>query len=168
MFCPKCGTQNPDNSLFCRSCGANLSKVLALVNGEITSLENVESENSFANLRSTGIRNTILGAGFLVVSIFLKSMPGDSSFWLFFMIAAVSLLASGVSRIIKAEALTDPQLSKINSTLQKNSLPASTNPKELSENAPDYVKTTSLFKTNELPPQPLSVTEGTTRNLEKN
>ncbi len=27
MFCSKCGTQNPDGSLFCSSCGASLSEV---------------------------------------------------------------------------------------------------------------------------------------------
>lgn len=29
MFCPKCGTQNPDGTRFCRSCGAQLSHDVA-------------------------------------------------------------------------------------------------------------------------------------------
>jgi hypothetical protein len=168
MFCPKCGTQNPDNSLFCRSCGANLSNVLAVVNGELSPQAGLDSENSLAHLQSSGIRNTILGGGFIVVSIFLKSLPGDTSFWLLFMIAAVCLIASGVSRIIKAEALKESQTKKSLTPPSNPALSVSPTAKELPSTSPDYVSSNSLFKTNELPSQPVSVTEGTTRNLEKN
>ena len=70
MFCPKCSTENPDNSKFCRSCGANLSNVLAAIEGNF--IENQPVSIEIAELYSTGVRNVILGMGFLVTSIFLK------------------------------------------------------------------------------------------------
>ena len=106
MFCPKCGIKNPDNGKFCRSCGANLSNVLAVVEGNL-SVEKVSStEESPTDLRSTGIRNVILGVGFLLVGFLLFTIPPrDGLFWLLMMMPGVALMASGVSRIIKSDAL---------------------------------------------------------------
>jgi len=48
MFCPKCGTENPDEAKFCGSCGANMSvkqaNVDPKVNEPITTSQNVTPE----------------------------------------------------------------------------------------------------------------------------
>ncbi|MDH3530639.1 MAG: zinc-ribbon domain-containing protein, partial [Acidobacteriota bacterium] len=33
MFCPKCGTKNPDDGKFCRKCGTDLAPVTQMLSG---------------------------------------------------------------------------------------------------------------------------------------
>ena len=35
MFCPKCGTQNPETGKFCRSCGTDLGNVSQALTGQL-------------------------------------------------------------------------------------------------------------------------------------
>ena len=35
MFCPKCGTQNPETGKFCRSCGTDLGNVSEALTGNL-------------------------------------------------------------------------------------------------------------------------------------
>ncbi len=73
MFCQKCGTKNPDNGKFCRNCGTELSAISVLPDSEITQPEYlVDSkkrikQNDPDELWSAGLKNTILGVGFLIL-----------------------------------------------------------------------------------------------------
>jgi zinc-ribbon domain len=180
MFCPKCGTENPDNGKFCRSCGANITNVLAVVEsgsrleknpltGEDYAREFAKKirkiENNPTELYSTGVRNTILGAGFLITSIFIQRMPGDTSFWLLFLIPAFCFLASGIRRIVKAEEMKKERESMATGILTPE---ISTNQpnQTLPPSQQDYVEPVSIFQTKDLIEQPVSITENTTRNLE--
>lgn len=166
MFCPKCGIENPDNGKFCRGCGASLANVLAVLNGKISDEKAIFVKNELAELYSTGIRNTILGAGFLVTSIFLFTIPGDTFFWLLMMIPAFCLIASGVSRIIKADVLKTK--GKIE-TVESNALSQKKSQKELTPTKTDYIKPqNTIYETDNLSGQPISVTEDTTRHLQMN
>lgn len=161
MFCPKCGTENPDNTRFCRVCGANLSNVLAAVDGERISESDYSTNKEISELYSTGVRNVILGAGFFVASIILKSIPGDTAFWFLMMIPAFCLIASGIGRILKSDGLkklnrTNVVINQI-STEEKNSLPPTQT---------EYVSPNVSYKTNDLVVS--SVTEGTTHQLQIN
>jgi hypothetical protein len=159
MFCPKCATENPDNSKFCRSCRANLSNVLLAVEGEIVE-KDIEIQNSkYSDLYSSGVRNVILGFGFFLTTVFVKSMPGDTYFWLLFLIPAFCLLASGVSRILQAENVKKEKPTIIYPpTLSANQANTALPPIHT-----EYVSPISKFETNDL--VPTSVTEETTQHL---
>lgn len=164
MFCPKCGTENPDNGKFCRSCGANLSNILAVVEGDL-SLESSSSEN-YADLYSSGIRNIILGFGFSFAGVFLFMIPPrEGSFWLVMMIPGFCLLASGISRVVKAEALKKESKPRI-SVIQQTSFPQTQANKELPPTQTEYISPKkSKYKTDDLTAQPPSVIEETTKHL---
>ena len=166
MFCPKCGIENPDNGKFCRSCGANLSNVLAVVIGDFSGGDTLSVENCPIELRSTGIRNTILGAGFFVIGMLVFTIPGNTYFWILFLFPALALIASGASRLIKADALKQERAARVN-TIQPPTFAETQPKKELPPTQTDYVKPQkSIYKTEDLVGEPLSVTENTTRHLE--
>ncbi len=164
MYCPKCGTENSNDGKFCRSCGANLIGVLAVVDGNLPENIAIPENNKIAEIYGTGIRNLILGFGFFLTTVFVKSMPGDTYFWLLFLIPAFSLLASGISRIVKAEEL---KKSRKATPFQIPALPVNQLNKALPPNQPDYIKSQkSIYDTEELVEKPASVTENTTKLLQ--
>ena len=163
MFCPKCGIENPDIGKFCRSCGANLSSVLAVVEGSLSEESGLTAKDSPTELFSTGIRNIVLGFGFIAVGVFLFTIPPqDGIFWLFAMIPGFVLLASGIGRVIKSEA-AKKEAKEIN----KRALSVNQQNRALPPSQTDYVKPqSSKYETDDLVAEPRSVTEATTRNLE--
>jgi len=174
MFCQKCGTKNPDNGKFCRSCGTDLgvvseSKGLNLQPSEyyIDRKDRVRSNNP-DDLWTAGLRNTIMGVGFLIVSIvlLLTNVAGGRAWWWAMLFPAFSLLASGIGNLSKAK-----RLEKKNSQNEfQTESPALFAQPPLNPILPpsqtDYIAPDSRYKTGELVPP--SVIEGTTRHLEIN
>lgn len=163
MFCPKCGLQNADITKFCRSCGADLSSALAVVDGKLSGrLAKSENHN---DLYSSGIRNLLLGVGFFIISILLYRIPPhDTFFWLLMLFPAFSLIASGISRIVKANEMKSKKNSDV---IQPNSFPATQSNPALPPIQTEYIKPSkSIYETDDLAGLPLSVTEPTTRHLQ--
>lgn len=166
MFCPKCSAENPNNGKFCRDCGADVSNVLAVVDGNFAEQQEITSTNNSAELKSTGVRNLLLGMGFVAIGVFLFTMPGNTLFWLLAMLPGFYLFASGVSRIMQADAAKTKKL-KIIKPAEKLKLPEAETNIRIPSASEDYIKPqSSPYRTDDL--VPLSVVEDTTRHLEMN
>jgi zinc-ribbon domain len=160
MFCPKCGSQNIDEARFCRGCGIDLSNVMAAIDGKPTPTSHVAEKQ--IDLFSTGVRNVVMAFGFAALAFVIALIPGDTHFWVLFLIPAFILLASGISRIIKAQGLKELRETEKQRKLDFREVQA------LPPGESDYIKPqVPVYKTEDLLHARASVTEGTTRNLEK-
>ena len=180
MFCPKCGTKNPDDGKFCRKCGTDLGGVSKALKNEgdsaLTSFGDSMDPTGFSssgrhgNRNKTpedvwglGIRNTIFGFGFLIISmvLFFTNVAGGQSWWWAMLFPGFSLIAGGIGSIAKANRL-EKRLAEnrklkaqIDSPRENVSLP----PKQT-----DYIPAdSSSYNTGDLVPS--SVVENTTRHL---
>ena len=156
MFCPKCGSQNADETKFCRGCGADVSDVpTALkVKGPV-SRALVEKQ---IDLYGSGIRGLMIGFGFLITSGVAFAVSIRMAVIGVFMLAFASFfLGTGVSKLLQSRAIR-----KLLSPEPPERL--SSSPAEL----PDHVQPPrSLYETDDLERIPGSVTERTTNLLEK-
>lgn len=164
MFCPKCGSQNPDETKFCRGCGADIGNVLAVVapttpasGRRVVALAELPLAEKQIDLSSRGWRGLLLGLGFLIVSGLGFGLSMRT--WVigfFTLIFAVVFLGTGISRFIQAKALR---------RLLEPHVPE--NAPALTPGQVDYIKPShSLFETDDLTATPQSITEHTTTRLE--
>lgn len=163
MFCPKCGLQNADDTKFCRNCGGNLSNVLVMVEGKMPDYHPQYEQNN--DLFSSGIRNLILGFGLIFISILLLfNLPGSPLYWLLTMISGIASLASGITRLVKAD---QPKANTANQAAGRNSLPKSQSDAPLPPIQTEYIAPENLnYRTDNLAREPFSITEPTTKHLE--
>lgn len=178
MFCPKCGTKNPDDGKFCRSCGVDLGSVSAALNAPsaplygLGGLDAVTAEdpnesrrrNDPAEVYGDSIKSIISGIGFLIVAIVLLStnVANGQRWWWAMLFPAFTFLAKGISDLLKSRKMESmrPQFyssvgNVVGSAPVVNSLPSTQS---------DYISPDSAYKTGDLVPP--SVTDNTTRNLE--
>lgn len=149
--------QNADETKFCRSCGADLSSVLAVVAGGKTHPTPALSEK-YIDLYGSGLRGLIIGIGFLIVSgaAFGISMR-LAVLGLFFLAFAFYFAGTGVSRLIQAKG--------IKALINREESPAAA-ATLLTPGQTDYIKPSqSNYETDELVTRPFSVTEHTTKHL---
>jgi len=120
MFCQKCGTQNPDDGKFCRSCGTDLA---VLPEPQGLNLKHpdyyIDTKGRFRpnypeDLLSTGLRKIISGAGFLIVSIvlFLTHVANGQNWWWAMLFPAFFMISGGVGNIAKARRLEKKKMYK--------------------------------------------------------
>ncbi len=117
MFCPKCGTKNPDDGKFCRSCGTDLSPVSNALSENFNNGK-LGRKNSFGmmppfdpvQLRDRkgkpvhwegAITKLFTGIAFTVVTIVLAFSAMGTGWWFWMLIPAFSCLGAGVAQIIQ-------------------------------------------------------------------
>src|SRR6476620_2495611 len=163
MFCPKCGTQNPETGKFCRSCGTDLGNVSDALTGRLAQPRQILDKKGKPIHLEGAITKFFTGVAFLVVSIALAFSQMGHGWWFWMLIPAFTSLGAGVAQYVqlkKAENLglrfaPDERL-VLDAAPQNASLPPTQS---------TYIPPAeSRYKTGDLVPP--SVTDTTTRHLE--
>jgi len=182
MFCPKCGTQNPDDGRFCRTCGADLGNVAAALSGKPNNksrgfgmIEPIQPPY-LVDPRKRGVSwehamtKIFTGLAFLIVSIILgvSGKFGGQSWWFWLLIPAFGSLGSGFAQVIQLKKLERKEAAFAPPNTQNTISSAAPPNNALPPTQTDYVAPPkqSIYDTGELAERPGSVTEGTTRHLE--
>lgn len=147
MYCQQCGAEI-GTARFCRKCGAQTGTNALAVSQAAAPAAPPDYEKGFKKL--------FMGLAFLIIAIF--PIFGGSGFWWWMLFPAVPLLAAGLGEFARARhnAAAPPQRvaslsadpAQMQSPAQQDALPRARN-------------------TAELVPPPPSVTESTTRLLDK-
>ncbi len=116
MFCPKCGTKNPANGKFCRSCGTDLSPVSdALAGKSSNQWQNFSAMKPIKPLEPMDLWNhkgkpvhwegafgkLFMGIAFMVVSIVIAVSGRGTGWWFWMLIPAFSMLGAGIAQIMQ-------------------------------------------------------------------
>src|SRR5690606_34980919 len=179
MFCPKCGVKNPEDGRFCRSCGADISSVPAVMSGNL-SFADLDSDGcgdgKKSALRRTdpnevyadGIRSVFMGIGFLAVSMALlfTGVANGHTWWWAMLFPAFTFLGKGSADVMKSRKMTRPMMGSVNAastgaalnSIQGSGATTALPPQPAEVNMPE-----SRYRTGDL--TPASVTEETTRHL---
>ena len=169
MFCPKCGTQNPDDGRFCRSCGADLGNVSAALSGKLSRRHDLVDRKGRAVSWQSAITNIFMGFAFLTVSVILgiTGIYGAQVWWFWLLIPAFGCLGSGIAQTVQLKK-AEKREAAFSAQNTQNTLATPTSPNALPPPQTDYVAPPkqSIYDTGEFAERPESVTESTTRHLE--
>lgn len=174
MFCPKCGTQNPETGKFCRSCGVDLGNVSAAMSGTLAPLGSFESCDTSTKKKGSkdphdvyadSIKSILSGVGFLIVSIVLltTNVAGGRAWFWAMLFPAFTFLAKGISDLMRSRKMEASR----NGFVQMS--PAALNQPPINPGLPpsrtEYTSPADpRYKTGDLAPP--SVTDSTTNLLE--
>lgn len=182
MFCPKCGTENPENGKFCRSCGTDLLPVSDALAGKSNNQTPDFWMMSPRQMRSrqmqmfdkkgkpvsweSAMGKLFTGLAFLAVTIALAFSQAGHGWWFWMLIPAFSMIGNAVAKIIQLKKTPSNNFSVSPAETAKNIASGANN--ALPQSQTDYISPAveSRYKTGDLVPP--SVVEGTTRHLEIN
>lgn len=162
MFCPKCGTQNPETGKFCRSCGTDLGNVSQSLTGVPPKPVQILDRKGRPVNWERAITKIFTGIAFLLVSIVLSFSTVGRGWWFWMLIPAFTSLGAGVAQYIQLKKL-EQGTPAYSPTISDRAMPPGQN-SSLPPSQTECVSPDSRYKTGELVPP--SVTEGTTRHLE--
>ena len=177
MYCPQCATPHTDGAKFCRSCGTEMEAVALALNGKSVQLAGgggkkaeVKTPQDWQEKHIEGVKGVAGGAILLLVSMLIAIpmavfMPQDIPWILVWMVFFGWMavwggieMANGVGGVIEAKG----RLRLMRTASKEPAIDAT--PRQLSS-AGEPV--TIEHSSNAYRPTPaLSVTEGTTRNLD--
>ncbi len=165
MFCPKCGTKNPDNGRFCRTCGADLGNVSEALSGILKKPQHLVDRKGKPISWESAIVKIFTGLAFIAVTIALSFSQMGRGWWFWMLIPAFGALGSGVAQFVQLKK-SEKQGFLITPQNSTNVISAAPPNAELPPSRNDYIAPDSRYQTGELVPP--SVTETTTRHLEIN
>jgi hypothetical protein len=159
MFCPKCGLQNGDETKFCRGCGAELTRVMASLEGKVVDrLGKLNKPTRSLGERSVilysrGIRGVLTSIAFVAITALMLVFGQDvKMYWLIPLTLALVVLAGSISRFVQASGY--------------RKLAAKEGPPELAAGREEFLQPArSFYETDDLAATPFSVTERTTNLL---
>ena len=162
MFCPKCGTQNPETGKFCRSCGVDLGNVTDALSGKLTRAQPLLDKKGKPLSWDRAITKIFSGLAFLAVTIALAFTQMGRGWWFWMLIPAFTSLGAGLAQYIQLKKQESDNYS-FPAASDKNILTANQNA-ALPPSQTTYVSPESRYKTGDLVPP--SVTDSTTKHLE--
>lgn len=159
MFCPKCGTQNPENGKYCRKCGTDLRTVSDALTGKISS----GGSNNFGMIKpidpmqffgkkgkpisyEQAITKIFSGLAFLIVALILgyTNAYGGRLWWFWMLIPAFGSLGSGVAQLIQLRKIEKGKF--VNSSVELPDSPSSKNSyNELPPTHSDFIQIQDLI-----------------------
>ena len=164
MFCPKCGTENPETGRFCRSCGTDLGNVSVALTGGLPPTQALVDHKGKPVSWDRAIVKIFTGVAFLIVSIALALSGTGRGWWFWMLIPAFTSLGAGVAQFIQLKSAQ--RTSAAFAPSEQRNIGAASQNAGLPPSRTDYVSPAeSRYKTGDLVPP--SVTEGTTRHLDK-
>jgi hypothetical protein len=175
MFCPKCGTQNPETGKFCRACGTDLATVSDALSGKTSNnsrgfgmIEPLQPMNLTGRRGrpinwESAFRKIFTGVAFLIVAIVLGFTGRASNWWFWMLIPAFGMLGSGFAHYIQLKN-SPPQNASAAPHNAPNVISSAPQNAALPPSQTEYIAPDSRYKTGDLVPP--SVTDNTTRHLE--
>src|SRR6476619_5939454 len=101
MFCPKCGTQNPETGKFCRSCGTDLGNVSEALTGNRRTQAILDHKGRPVSWERAIVK-MFTGLAFIVVACALAFMSSGRQWWyLFMLIPGFTSLGAGVAQFVQ-------------------------------------------------------------------
>ena len=167
MYCPKCGSKNPEDGSFCRSCGADLSSVGAMLSGESYDYTALKKKEESDISYESAFGKLFMGIAFLVISIILSNTNMGRGWWFWMLIPAAAMLATGVAHILRLhnQGAFDRPKDTASSYEANKALGQSKKADALPEAKTEFVPASrAKYETGDLVPP--SVTDNTTRHLE--
>ena len=176
MFCPKCGTENPDTGKFCRSCGVDLGIVNVAMSGGLSKVadmgcstgdpvKNAIRRNDPAEVSADGVRAIVSGLGFLIVAIVLVTtgVAGGKAWWWAMLFPAFTFFAKGFSDVVKSRKMEKTRAGFVPLSSQAIGGGYQNSPLPPAQQHFVMPEAESRYKTGDLVPP--SVVEDTTRHL---
>ena len=162
MFCPKCGTQNPETGKFCRSCGTDLGNVSQALTGRLSVAHPIVDRKGRPVSWDRAIVKMFTGFAFAIVACVLAINGMGRGWWFWLLIPAFTSIGAGVAQYVQLKK-SERGIPAYNPTYSNPAI-GGHNQSALPPNQTTYVEPESRFKTGDLVPP--SVTDNTTRHLE--
>src|SRR5438045_2566389 len=100
MFCPKCGTQNPETGRFCRSCGSDLGGI----SGALTPpARHVLDRKGRPISWESVIPKMGTGIAFIVIAFILGVTHMGADWWFWLLIPGFGSLGSGIAQLLQMQ-----------------------------------------------------------------
>jgi len=165
MFCPKCGTQNPEVGKFCRSCGTDLGNVSDALTGNLSRPAQILDRRGRPISYERAIVKMFTGLAFIAVVIALAFTMRGYPWWFWMLIPGFTSLGAGIAQYVQLRKMEGGS-SSFTSAIRPNVLQPPRSNHSLPPTQTNYVspQPESRYKTGDLVPP--SVTDSTTRHLE--